>query len=272
MEKLQAAIDKARAQRRNTLSDRPRMADDTQKLDVLDDVWEKLPPVEIDKSIVSKNRLASIEGGAEAGPYDMLRTRILQQAAKNDWKRIAVVSPHSGCGKTTVTANLIFSFGRQTDLHTMMLDFDLRRAGLAKVLGVECKKSMADVLQGKIAFSDHAVRYGYNVAIGLSAGPVQHPSEILQNQKTGEVLDQIQATYAPDLMFFDMPPLMVTDDNFGFLKYVDCALLVAEAEQTTVKQVDMAEQQLAELTGVMGIVLNKSRYADGSYGYGYDYD
>ena len=68
-------------------------------------------------------------------------------------------------------------------------------------------------------------------------------------------------------MIFDMPPLSASDDNLGFLTQVDAALIVTEAERTTLTQIDVAERQVAELTNVMGVVLNKCRYVSGAYGY-----
>ena len=128
---------------------------------------------------------------------------------------------------------------------------------------------MADVLEGRVAFADHALRHGENVLFGLNSGPVPNSSELLQSQNTADRLAEIEATYAPDLMLFDMPPLMSSDDNIGFLKNVDCALIMVEAERTTTDKIDQSERQVAELTNVMGIVLNKCRYVDGTYDYGY---
>lgn len=271
MEKLQAAIEKARAQREKTDTSNAAPQKRPRREGSVASRWADLRPIQVSAGLARDNRLISALGGKEAGPFDLLRTRILQQAANNDWKRIALVSPHSECGKTTTVANLIFSFGRQADLHTIVLDLDLRKQGLAKVLGESCDNNMGDVLKGDIEFSDHARRFGGNVAIGLNSGVIDRASEILQSQKAKSVLDGIQQDFEPDLMLFDMPPLMGTDDNFGFLGNVDCALLLAEAERTTVEQVDIAERQLSELTNVMGIVLNKSHYTDGAYGYGYGY-
>lgn len=208
-------------------------------------------------------------GGREATPYDMLRTRMLQQARKNGWRRIAIVSPHSGSGKTTTAANLIFSFGRQHDLSTLVLDFDLRRAGLSQLLGQSLHHGMEDVLEGRVAFADHGLRLGSNVAVGLNRGPTRNPSELLQSRRTPAALDALEALYEPDVVLFDMPAMMATDDNYGFLRNVDCALIVAAAEQTAMDLVDVAEREVAELTDVMGIVLNKCRYTDGAYGYEY---
>lgn len=271
MEKLQAAIEKAREQRRQSGPKRKATDTRTAPSGPLSERWADLKPFQVSAGLARDNRLVSALGGKDAGPFDMLRTRILQQAASNGWQRIALVSPHSECGKTTTAANLIFSFGRQSDLRTVVLDLDFRRQGLARVLGQSCEKNMGDVLKGDVSFADHGCRFGDNVAVGLNSGVIEHASEILQSQRAKSVLDDIQETYDPDVMLFDMPPLMGADDNFGFLGNVDCALLVAEAERSTTEQVDIAERQLSELTNVMGIVLNKSHFTDGAYGYGYGY-
>lgn len=270
MERLHAAIEKARRQRQTAPSE-PLSAPQAgvPATEALNKAWETLLPLDLSAAQARKNRLVAFDGGQDAGPYDLLRTRILQQAQKNSWRRVAIVSPHSECGKTTTVANLVFSFGRQKDLRTLALDFDLRRVGLARVLAQQCRYTMADVLERRVPFSAHGLRHGANVAIGLNAGPVRNPSEVLQNQQTRDVLDEIEATYQPDIVLFDMPPLMSSDDNFGFLKNVDCALILAEADRTTTAQIDLAERQVSELTNVMGVVLNKCRYA--TEGYGYDY-
>ena len=84
-------------------------------------------------------------------------------------------------------------------------------------------------------------------------------------------LDAIEQDYAPDLVFFDISPLNVSDDNIAFLQNVDCAIIIAAAESTPTSLVDHAERQVAELTNVMGIVLNKCRYASEADGYNYYY-
>ena len=266
MERLQAAIEKARTRRQETRTHASVPRADSPPIG-FDAAWSSLTTFEIHGGKLRKNRLVAFESGAEAGPYDMLRTRMLQQAQKNDWRRVAIVSPHAGCGKTTTAANLVFSFSRQKDLRCIIFDLDLRRVGLGKVLDQKSKYGMADVLERRVSFADHGLRYGTNVAVGLNNVPANNPSELLQSQQTRDVLAEIEAAYQPSLMIFDMPPLMSSDDNYGFLKNVDCALIMAEADNTTIEQIDLAERQVAELTNVMGVVLNKCRYNDGVYGY-----
>ena len=57
----------------------------------------------------------------------------------------------------------------------------------------------------------------------------------------------------------------------AFAGKVDCVLLVAAAESTSIAEIDRCERELAAQTNVLGVVLNKCRYTEPSYGYGYGY-
>lgn len=277
MERLQTAIEKARAQRRQQSQPSPAKPE-TLRLSAEDrttsnsEAWAALEEVHFDAQHLRHNRITAFEAGVDSAPFDLLRTRVLQQARQHGWKRIALVSPHSACGKSTTAANLGFSLSRHPNLHSMVFDFDLRRAGLTKILGQRLSSSMADVLGGHLSFAEQAKRYGSNVAFGLNGGKkASNPSELLQSADASNILDDITEQFAPDIMVFDMPPLMASDDNFGFLQNVDCALIMVAAEKTSMSQIDVAERQVAELTNVMGIVLNKCRYTSGAHGHEYDY-
>ncbi|MFG6525821.1 CpsD/CapB family tyrosine-protein kinase [Sulfitobacter sp. M23508] len=272
MERLQQAIQKAREARDTRQPQSLPLTDEQRHVPeegADKDIWLSVPEIKIEPRLISRNRLMSYRGGPDASPYDMLRTKMLQQIRSNGWRRVAITSPYSGCGKSTTAANLAFSLGRQEDLRTLVVDFDMRRRGLAEILGQTGSYSMADVIQGKVPFHKHALRYGENVLFGLNYTPTRNPSEILQSKRMIEVLERLEAEYKPDIMLFDTPPLMASDDSHGFLKNVDCALLLAAADETSIDHIDVAEQQLAELTKVMGIVLNKCRYISGAFGHEY---
>lgn len=268
MDRLQQAIQKAREERENRQLP-PQQPPEELQIEPEEsgiDPWAAAPEIKIKPRLISRNRLVSYGGGQAAGSYDMLRTKMLQQILSNGWRRVALTSPYSGCGKSTAAANLAFSLGRQADLKTIVIDLDLRRRGLAEILQQTGEHSMADVLQGSVAFRDHGRRHGGNVIFGLNYAQTRNPAEILQSRRTIEILEEIEAEFKPDIILFDTPPLMVSDDSHGFLKNVDCALLLAAAEETSIDHIDVAERQLAELTQVMGIVLNKCRYISGAFG------
>lgn len=266
-----AAIGAARRSAAEMQTEAPKAAPLDPPLGDLATRWAQFKPLQVNARSVQNNRLLAYSTGETAIPYDMLRTRVLQVARKNNWKRIAIVSPESAVGKTTITANLGFSFSRMRDKRTMVLDFDMRRMGLARVLGAQTEFSMADVLQRRIHFSQHGLSHDTNVVFGLNRNRSQNTSEILQDPMSAEVLAELEDIYQPDIMLFDTPPLMASDDSHGFLQLVDCALLIAAAERTPVERIDVAERQLSELTNVMGIVLNRCRYTSGAHGYENDY-
>lgn len=286
MERLQIAIEKARANRQRASAGLPEpdpgkdatdgradATDPASEQDACppDVVWNALQEFTPNPKLLRRNLVVTTEPGNPAMPFDQLRTRIMQIARRNGWRRIAVVSTHAAAGKTTLCANLAFSFARQTDLRTIVLDFDLRRPGLAKILGQKPAHSMHEVISGAVPFADHAMRYHHNVAFGFNRGNARNASEILQSNDTSLLLDKLQQTYQPDFMLFDMPPVLITDDAIGFVDHVDAVLIVAEAGRTPIRQIDLVETQIAELTNVLGVVLNRCSFMDKDDGYYGDY-
>lgn len=234
--------------------------------------WLALGGFQPKPSLMRRNRIVSFEGGPLATSFDVLRTRILLQMRTNNWRRLAITSPGAACGKTMTSLNLAFSLARQPEVRNILVEMDMRRPAMAKTLGLKKQQLFSRVLGGNESPEDHLVRYGTNLAIGTNYRPATNPAELLMNPRTGEVLAAIEERYDPTLMIFDMPPMLAGDDTMAFLDQVDCVLLVGAAESTTIKEVDLCEQDLARHTNVLGVVLNKCRYLDEGQGYGnYDY-
>ncbi len=231
--------------------------------------WAALPDFDPDPRLLTRNRVVSFAGGPEAIPFDVMRTRLLQQMRANGWRRVAITSPNSACGKTTTTLNLAFGLARQSDVRTVVAEIDLRRPAIARLLGLRGGRPFAEVLDGRAGFAECAVRVGPNLAFATNAGAARNPAELLQNPGVGPALAAIEARYNPAVTIFDMPPMLVGDDAMAFMGQVDCVLLVAAAESTTMQEIDLCERDLGSQTNVLGVILNKCRYIDKSYGYSY---
>jgi protein-tyrosine kinase len=271
MEKLQAALEKAREQRGTTRVSETRSYRDASKMDGLEDNletrWAKLAPMPVDKKKLQRKKLVAMDAGRFATPYDMLRTKVLQTINANGWKRIAITSPSPGCGKTTTSANLAISLSRQSEMRIVLMDMDMRRPALAKTLMQKGVQSTSDYLDGRVTFEDQAMRINQNLAVSMNFAPKRDPSELFLRHRTTELLDEIEYTYRPDVVLFDMPPMLVNDDTSAFLKNIDAALVVVEAGISTIEQVDLCEKELAVQTNVLGMVLNKCRFQSDGYGY-----
>jgi Mrp family chromosome partitioning ATPase len=267
MEKLQVAIEHARRQREGVQPDRTEKPPTGQ-----DDKWLALEEFQPKPRTLRRNR---IQAGLDASPartaIDMLRTRLLSQMRENGWTRVMVTSPTPGCGKSTLTANLAVALQRQSDLRIIAIDLDLRRAAMAPLLGMKPKADVKALLSGEVEAAAQMQRIGANLAISASAHPIKKPTDLLKLPTTKARLDALARDYAPDVFLIDVPPVFSNDDAIAAARFVDCAIIVGAAEQSSVADYDQAERDLAQYTNIAGIVLNKCRYPDkhSSYDYGY---
>jgi Mrp family chromosome partitioning ATPase len=274
MERIQAAIQKAKEKRESAgpvpRSERPRAypRDAQAGLRPASPIWAELAPFEPDPGLMQRNRIVTFDrGNSVHTTFDMMRTKTLRLMREKGWTALGITSPTTGCGKTTMLANLAFSFAHQPDMRTVMMDVDLRRPALGKLLGVNQPQSMASVLQGARDVAGNFVRYGDNLAIGTNAKGIRSSSELLQHVATAQTLADLKAQFQPDIMLFDLPPMLVNDDVMAFTPLLDCVLLVAAAERSRIDEIDKCEHDLSEHTNVLGVVLNKCRYPGEDYGY-----
>lgn len=255
MEKLQAALEKARKARADT----PREAEPTSSSKAptrLDDLWAELTPFDVQDSHLETHRVVTRSANPEATPFDILRTKVLLQMRQNGWKRLAITSPMPQSGKTTTACNLSLGLGRQRDLRTILLDLDLRDPSVDTFFKARPRHSIGDVLTGEVTFAEQAMRIGDNVACCMANRVETDPTRLLLAEETAEAIDRIEATYQPDVMIFDLPSVLVNDDTRAFLKNADCALIVIRANSTRYGQFDTCEREIAEQTNVLGVVLN----------------
>lgn len=279
MERIQVAIDKARAKRSQekvatpavVVTDAVREIVAANPPEGLAEAWAGLSVFTPKPAHLEDNRVVSYQPGPLSGPFEIMRTKMLLQMRANSWRRVAITSPTSDCGKTTIAVNLAFCLARQSDLRVMLVDLDLRRPAVAATLGVTRDLQLSRALAGIEPPEAHMMRIGTNFAFAVNKSPTANSAELLQGVHAAEVLDRIEARYAPDILILDMAPMLVADDTIGFLDQVDCALLVVAAEHSTLEEVGKCEADLVARTNTLGVVLNKCRYSEKSESYSYDY-
>ena len=280
MEKLQAAIEIARKKRETERGvPIPSPAAPSSAVPAQDDpaaqpvaaalgadrdaLWQALPETGLDQATLVRSRILAQSASLESTPFDVLRTKILYQMRQNGWRRLAITSPLPKCGKTTAAVNLALALGRQPELRSMLFDFDLRAPAVAEKLGLPQPPSIAPLLRGDRGFEGHGQRIGPNLALALSGVPETDPTRLLMSDATRDTLARIQEDYAPDIMIFDLPSILIGDDARAFLQHVDCALILVRADQTRYGDFDSCEREVGEYTNVLGVALNAYRHSEG---------
>ena len=290
MERIQSALNKARKARQEQSAEdqptakparAPKAAPD-EKLDTLvlpkdaafdgrEDLWKTITAFHPKEKQLSSSRIVAYRSGHDSVPYDVMRTKLLHQMKANNWTRVAIVSPSPGAGKTLTSVNLAFSLARQSNFYTMLVELDMRRPALAKTLKMTDDCQFSRVLSGEDPAEKHLRRYGKGLLFAYNANTVRNPAELLQGVDAAKIVDDLEARFQPDIMIFDTPPVFSGDDTLAFLDQVDCVLLIAEAEKSTIDEIDKCEQELAARTNVLGVVLNKCRYLSKHEEYGKEY-
>ena len=274
MERIQAAIQKAKEQRGTVVAPPPGggvgggVSRGVQRPIPVGPAWAELAVFEPEPRLLARNHIVTFEDVEPAhSHFDILRTKILRTMQRNGWTSLGITSPTSGCGKTTLALNLAFSFAHQPDLKTVLVELDLRRPAMARQIGLKAPQSMASVLQGTRGVVESFVRYGENLAIGTNAQSVRDSAELLMNARTAEGVGVIKRAFLPDILVYDLPPMLQSDDVMAFLPRLDCVLLVAGAEKSRLDEIDKCEKDLSDQTNVLGVVLNACRYMSEDFGY-----
>ena len=282
VERLRSAIEKARTDRATAAAvpagaraespvaqgARPARAPGDAPLAYENGPWHGLEEVSLNPRQLLRERIVALDRSDPAHlAFDGLRTQLLKTLRDNQWSRVAITSPRKGCGKTTVAANLAFSLARQPETGSMLIDLDLRMPQLASRLGQRTRYDIEPFLTGKMPPEKYLRRVGGNLALGLNTQPVRNSAELVQSRRAAAALGQTWDLYRPDIVLFDMPPMLTCDDVLAFLPNVDGVLLVIGGGETKADEIEECERLMAGSTNFLGVILNKAEDADADSGY-----
>ena len=240
------------------------------------DIWARLPRIPVEPARLDRNLVITASRHDPAhGAFDVLRTRIVQAMRDHGWTRIGITSPNPGNGKSFTAINLAISLSRLSDLRTALIDMDLRRPGLARILGLRDMPGTADFLRGDIdtatylsTFAPNMLNIGEHLALGVNGRTDPFAAELLQHPNTTTILTRMQEELGADLILYDLPPALAMDDVLAFRPHIDCVLLVVGGGETRARDVREVQRRLGDDLPILGVVMNKAE-VDEEPGYGY---
>jgi non-specific protein-tyrosine kinase len=193
----------------------------------------------------------------------------LQFANVDDHPRvIAITSSIPTEGKTMVAMNLASTLA-EAGFTVCLVDADLRRPTIAKVMGLPSPVGLTSVLIHQIDVSEALQNAGSNLYV-LSSGPTPpNPSEVLASSYVRDIIRSLLDKV--DYIVIDTAPLLPVADGSEVAALADGTLLVARHKVTTDSQVKRAAASLARVDAkLLGVVLNRvPNKRTGEYGYTY---
>ncbi|WP_025053479.1 CpsD/CapB family tyrosine-protein kinase [Sulfitobacter noctilucae] len=224
--------------------------------------WQDLAHIEAGSRRNSETDLPVVDSerdSASVRAFDLLRTRLRQTTQEHGWVNIAVTAPTGGCGNTFTAVNLALSLSRVQGSRTVLMDLNLRKPGVAKTFDVTPQGAMRDFMAGRTPIGDHMVKISDTLALGLNDASYADAAETLQADETAHTLERMRAALQPELVIYDMPPMLAYDDVSAFLPHLDGVLMVSDGTRTMARELMECERMLEGQVPLLGVVLNRAR-------------
>jgi receptor protein-tyrosine kinase len=193
-----------------------------------------------------------------------------------DANLIMITSAVPGEGKSYLAANLAMSIAMELDHTVLLVDADVERPSLPRVLGFghDHGKGLLDVLiDSELDLGQVMIKTNIDKLSILPAGtPHPRATELLASGAMNRLLAEMVQRYSDRIIIFDSPPLLVTTEARVLAAHMGQVVMVVKAESTSHSEVKHAVAAL-EVCPVKMVVLNQTRgHFDGhGYGYGYGY-
>jgi len=187
---------------------------------------------------------------------------------------IMVTSSVPGEGKTFSAVNLAMSIALERDKHVLLVDADVARPSVSKLLHLGKNPGLIDMLvDDNVEFGDVVLKTNVpNLSILPSGKTHPHSTELLSSNEMARLTDELSRRYSDRIVIFDSPPLLATTEAGVLANHMGQVVMVVESGKTQQK---LVKEALSRLNGpeIIGFILNKTigGVMGGEYDYSYGY-
>lgn len=221
------------------------------------------PTTDLDRRLVTLLKPDSFE----ADQYRMLRFAVERACPVNGCRVIAITSPIPGDGKTLTAINLAGAIAKAEQARLLLLDADLRRPSVSRMLGrnghngwglVEAILDQRQTLEDITWQPD-----GFNLSVVTARRPQVDTYELLASGRFGELIRDARERY--DYIVLDSPPVLPAPDCRLLAEWIDGFLIVVAADKTPRR---LLEETFALLgpAKILGLVFNREASRQARYG------
>lgn len=220
---------------------------------------------------------ASARDGGVAGPDGVveacrgIRLSLVNAQEGAGSVTVTITSPGSGDGKSFISSNLALAFG-SADYRTLLVDADLRRGALHRLLSLPRQPGLTDYLGGGVSLEQVLQRTSCASLDFLAGGSRRRDApELLSSPRMADLMSRLRSTY--DVVVVDSPPLGAGVDALALASLTKSLLMVLRLGRT---ERDLAEAKLEALRSLpvrlLGVVLNDVREGSEYRAYAYYLD
>lgn len=186
---------------------------------------------------------------------------------------IMVTSSVPGEGKSYTSANLALALAQERDHTVLLVDCDVSKQGLSRMLGIERRRpDITDLLAVEtMPIEDALLQTDVPGLAVLPAGkPHEYITEMMASQRMVQLLNEFSTRFSNRIIVLDSPPMLSAPETQVLATLVGQIVFVVEAGKTPYS---IVKDALGMLPGdkAVGLLLNKSESISNRGGYYYNY-
>jgi len=196
--------------------------------------------------------------------YESLRSSLRLLNGVRPLKTLLFTSAQPEEGKTTVAVGLALAMAR-AGRRVLLIDGDLHRPKVHRLLGLQNAKGLGDVVAGGLCSADamQAIempaisgRQPHALSVMTSGRAVASAFDVLQSPALAEMLRLVPAAY--DVVLIDSPPVLSVSDPLLLAPLVDGVVLVVNTGTVTEADARRAKERIDQVGGhILGVVMNR---------------
>jgi protein-tyrosine kinase len=201
-----------------------------------------------------------------------LRAKVEYKIDMVDLRVLAVTSAITGEGKTLTAINLAVNMASTGRKRVVLIDLDLRKGSIARMLGMTTGPGLSDFLWGAVQKEEIIRRATIPGLVIIPSGrTMSSPADTLAGEKFRSFLRDLRSQY--DLVIIDTPPVLPVPDALTISEQVDAFIMLFRLRHTPQKLFRQALEELGDRK-IMGVVLNgeekkSDKYYSRYYGHYY---
>lgn len=192
--------------------------------------------------------------------FRRLRTRLYRMREQKALRSIVITSTLAEEGKSFVASNLAQTLAQHQDKNVLLIDCDLRKAGLSAEVGARPSPGMADYLNGYQTLQAVVQRSPMEKLFFIAAGAkAANAAELVTGGHIAQLLQEAAEDF--EWIIIDTPPVAPVSDAVSIASHCDGVLLVVRWGAVPRALAQRARTELRNLN-LLGVVLNRVKQSD----------
>ncbi len=190
-----------------------------------------------------------------------IREKVFSSLEESGGKSLLITSPHDNTGSSFLAGAMAYIGARSYLKKVLLIDSNMRRAGLHELFGVPQSYGFTDLIRNNIPWQAVVKETGVeNLSIITAGDRCENFAEYIRHSHIPTLLDDVQKYF--DLIVFDTSPVLTPNRNnvniVSLTSVVDYFLLITKQSGTTKEDLKETKNVIEAGNGTIhGIVLNE---------------